>query len=229
MTVRGLILPVLAMASALAMMPAHASQPEAAEQQLEAVVVTAQRIRDQLEAERAVTPGAVTNLDGSDFHERSVVQLADMMRYVPGVYAESYNGNDEVFYSSRGSNLDATDYDKNGIKFLQDGLPITAADGAIVGLLAGLIGATCQFVLSIPIGLLVGPVERQLLERLREMSGSGVAEFNLNRGPGLIGTVLLRLIAFVFTLIVGAIVSTLAGVVGAVLFAKPAPVSTPNP
>jgi hypothetical protein len=107
--------------------------------------------------------------------------------------------------------------------------PITAADGAIVGLLAGLIGATCQFVLSIPIGLLVGPVERQLLERLREMSGSGIAEFNLDRGPGLVGVVLLRLVAFVFTLVVGSIVSTLAGVVGAVLFAKPSPASTPNP
>ena len=33
------------------------------------------------------------------------------------------------FFSSRGSNLDATDYDRNGIKLLQDGLPVTAADG----------------------------------------------------------------------------------------------------
>ncbi len=106
--------------------------------------------------------------------------------------------------------------------------PITAADGAVVGLLAGLIGATCQFVLSIPIGLLVGPVERQLLERLREMSGSGVAEFDLGGGPGFVGGVLLRLIAFVFTLIVSAIVSTVAGVVGAVLFARPASASPPN-
>ena len=38
-------------------------------------------------------------------------------------------GNDELFFSSRGSNLDAVDYDKNGIKLLQDGLPVTAADG----------------------------------------------------------------------------------------------------
>ncbi len=107
--------------------------------------------------------------------------------------------------------------------------PITAADGAIVGLLAGLIGATCQFVLSIPIGLLVGPVERQLLERLREMSGSGAAQFDLGRGPGAVGVVLLRVIAFMFTLVVGSVVSTIAGVVGAVLFAKPSPVSSPNP
>ncbi len=107
--------------------------------------------------------------------------------------------------------------------------PITAADGAIVGLLAGLIGATCQFVLSIPIGLLVGPVERQMLERLREMSGSGVAEFDLDRGPGLVGIVLLRVIAFMFTLVIGSIVSTIAGAVGAVLFAKAGPPPIPHP
>jgi iron complex outermembrane recepter protein len=52
-----------------------------------------------------------------------------MLCYVPGVYFESYNGNDDVFYSSRGSNLDATDYDKNGVKSLQDGKPVSAADG----------------------------------------------------------------------------------------------------
>ena len=100
-----------------------------AEEALETVVVTAQRVKDALEAERALTPGAVTTLDAATFNERSVTQLADMLRYVPGVWAESYNGNDDVFYSSRGSNLDATDYDKNGVKFLQDGLPVTTADG----------------------------------------------------------------------------------------------------
>jgi iron complex outermembrane receptor protein len=48
---------------------------------------------------------------------------------VPGVWAASQNGNDEVFFSSRGSNLDSTNYDQNGVKLLQDGLPVTAADG----------------------------------------------------------------------------------------------------
>ena len=48
---------------------------------------------------------------------------------MPGVWAESSSGSDELFFSSRGSNLDATDYDKNGIKLLQDGLPVTTADG----------------------------------------------------------------------------------------------------
>ena len=108
---------------------ADAGQSNAQQQVPDTIVVTAERIQADLEAERAATPGAVTNLDGAKFYERRVTQLSDMLRYVPGVYAESYNGNDDVFYSSRGSNLDATDYDKNGVKFLQDGLPVTAADG----------------------------------------------------------------------------------------------------
>ncbi len=96
---------------------------------LEEVVITAQRIREQIEAEQALTPGGVTVIDGDDLYERSVTNMTDMLRYVPGVWSESGWGSDELFFSSRGSNLDATDYDKNGIKLFQDGLPVTTADG----------------------------------------------------------------------------------------------------
>ena len=100
---------------------------------------------------------------------------------------------------------------------------ITAADGAVVGLLAGIFGAVIQFVLSVPIGLLVGPVERQMLERLREMSGSMAPGVEMNRGGGALGVVVLRILAFFFTLIVGSAVSTVAGLVGAALFARRTP------
>jgi iron complex outermembrane recepter protein len=135
MIVRNLGLPAsfcaasaLALALSLSVSSSFAAQP-GTDTNLDAVVVSAARLQADIEAERAATPGAVTTLDATAFNERSVTQLADMLRYVPGVWAESYNGNDEVFYSSRGSNLDATDYDKNGVKFLQDGLPVTTADG----------------------------------------------------------------------------------------------------
>jgi iron complex outermembrane receptor protein len=121
--------PLVAGVSAIAPWQASGGESAEREQGPDIVIVTAERIQSGLEAERAFTPGAVTNLDGEQFYARRVTQLSDMLRYVPGVFAESYNGNDDVFYSSRGSNLDATDYDKNGIKFLQDGLPVTAADG----------------------------------------------------------------------------------------------------
>lgn len=108
--------------------PGLAAEPAPATT-LDTIEVTAERIGAAIEAERAVTPGAVTLIDGDTLHERRVSQLAELLRYVPGVWAESFTGADEVFYSSRGSNLDATDYDKNGVKFLQDGLPVTSADG----------------------------------------------------------------------------------------------------
>lgn len=96
---------------------------------LETVRVTAQRVEENLEAERAATPGAVTVVDSDDLYQRNVTGIADMLRYVPGMWAESAAGQDDLFISSRGSNLDSTDYDKNGVKLLQDGLPVTAADG----------------------------------------------------------------------------------------------------
>jgi iron complex outermembrane receptor protein len=95
----------------------------------ESVSVTAERMRAEVEAERRLTPGGVTVVETSDLLRRHVSGLADMMRYVPGVWAESSSGSEELFISSRGSNLDATDYDKNGVKLLQDGLPVTTADG----------------------------------------------------------------------------------------------------
>jgi iron complex outermembrane receptor protein len=100
-----------------------------AQNTLEEVVVTAQRLGEQIEAEQALTPGGVTVIDGEGLYERSVSNLTDLLRYVPGVWSQSGWGSDELFFSSRGSNLDATDYDKNGVKLFQDGLPITTADG----------------------------------------------------------------------------------------------------
>ncbi len=89
----------------------------------------ADQARQELEAEQALTPGAVTLVDGESLRQRSVISLADMLRYVPGLWATSGLTGDSSFLSSRGSNLDATNYDGNGIKLLQDGLPVTAADG----------------------------------------------------------------------------------------------------
>src|SRR5688572_29066211 len=126
-------LPATASAALLSITPAVLqATPAAAQAQaqaLETIVITAERIRDQIETQRTLTPGAVSVVDGADLFRREVSNLADLLRYVPGVWAESSSGSDELFFSSRGSNLDATDYDKNGIKLMQDGLPVTTADG----------------------------------------------------------------------------------------------------
>lgn len=101
----------------------------AANDRLETVLVLGEKIKEDLEAEQALTPGGVTIIDNADFYQRNVANLGDMLRYVPGVWTASGSTGDSTFFSSRGSNLDATNYDGNGIKLLQDGLPVTAADG----------------------------------------------------------------------------------------------------
>ena len=50
--------------------------------------------------------------------------------------------------------------------------PIEPADGALVGLLAGLIGAVVTVALSIPIDLVTGPMQRQLVQRILDMARS---------------------------------------------------------
>lgn len=102
---------------------------------LDDVEVTGQRLspagsnRVDAEAELKLTPGGTTLIDIDNVREGHVAGMADMLRYVPGVWSNSSAGGEELFFSSRGSNLDGIDYDKNGIKLLQDGLPVTSADG----------------------------------------------------------------------------------------------------
>ncbi|HET6630490.1 MAG TPA: TonB-dependent receptor [Woeseiaceae bacterium] len=95
----------------------------------EIVVVGTETDEESLRREVAITPGGIDLVDVEDFRNRNVSSLADVLQYVPGVWSSSESGNDVIFFSSRGSNLDATDYDMNGIKLLKDGLPITTADG----------------------------------------------------------------------------------------------------
>jgi iron complex outermembrane receptor protein len=96
---------------------------------LETVEIHGQQLQLNLQREQSLTPGGVTLLDSADLYQRNVPNLAEMLRYAPGVWSDSATGGSGVFLSIRGSNLDATDYDMNGVKLLQDGLPITTADG----------------------------------------------------------------------------------------------------
>jgi hypothetical protein len=111
-----------------------------------------------------------------------------------------------------------------------DPLPISASDGALVGLLAGLTGAGVQFVLSIPISLLIAPMERAMLARLvdlgatmppemREMIESYARE---SGGTGVALVIVRRIVAFIFMIVIGAIFSTLGGLLGAAIFRRPA-------
>jgi MFS superfamily sulfate permease-like transporter len=110
--------------------------------------------------------------------------------------------------------------------------PIAPGDGALVGLLAGLVGAVVQAIISIPIDLIVGPMERAMVQRFMEMAGNmppdmrDMFERVSREGANPAWFVLRRIFGLVFWLFIGAIFSTLGGLIGAAVFKKTTPPGT---
>ena len=107
--------------------------------------------------------------------------------------------------------------------------PITPADGALVGLLAGLTGAVVRFFVAIPIDFLVAPMEQAMLQRMLDM-GTFPPEVRdmmerYGRGGAMNGAFLVisRIVGLMFWIFVGGVFSTLGGLLGALLFRKHTP------
>lgn len=82
-----------------------------------------------IHAAQAKVPGSVYIVGSDALRQRTVNNLADALRYVPGVMAQSNAGSDDLVLSIRGSNLNSLSYDNSGVALFQDGLPVTTADG----------------------------------------------------------------------------------------------------
>jgi hypothetical protein len=107
--------------------------------------------------------------------------------------------------------------------------PITPADGALVGLLAGLVGALVRTLVAIPIDILVAPMEQAMVQRLLDM-GTLPPEIHdmmerYGRGGGMGGAfvVIGRIFGLMFWACIGAVFSTLGGLLGALIFKKETP------
>jgi hypothetical protein len=111
--------------------------------------------------------------------------------------------------------------------------PINAGDGAIVGLLAGAIGALVGTVLSVPIAMMMGPFQLQMMERIlqgtQDMPPEVRAIFEQMQG-GMGGAAAMG-IGFIFSLFFSlffyAIFGLFGGLLGALIFRKDLP--TPPP
>jgi hypothetical protein len=112
--------------------------------------------------------------------------------------------------------------------------PIEPGDGALVGLLAGLAGAFVQFLVAIPIGIMVAPMERAMLQRVIEIAGTMPPKMrdaierysNSDAQLGVALVMLKHVVSLMVWLFVGAIFSTLGGLLGAMMFRKPMPPGT---
>jgi hypothetical protein len=105
---------------------------------------------------------------------------------------------------------------------------ITIADGALVGMLAGVIGGVIWTFLSIPFEMMTQQAFRPFLERMIESSRDMPPEARdwLERlsGPGGLAWPL-RIISMFFTIVVSLVFAMLGGILGAAIFKKniPAP------
>ncbi len=103
--------------------------------------------------------------------------------------------------------------------------PITPADGAFVGFLSGLAGAVVYLIISLPLNIIIGPMEREMFRRWVEQMGGAEGFRDYAERANLIAAPVRAAIGFVFMLFIGAIFSTLGGLLGVAMFKKP-PVPT---
>jgi hypothetical protein len=104
--------------------------------------------------------------------------------------------------------------------------PISASDGALVGLGAGLIGAIVWQVLAVPVTIFMAPLQARLMERVLDAGDlpENVRQIfqTLRENAGF--SILRFIIGGFFALMVSLIFSTLGGLIGAAMFrTKPTP------
>jgi len=111
--------------------------------------------------------------------------------------------------------------------------PINAGDGAIVGLMAGAIGALVGTVLSVPVAMMMGPFQMQMMERVLQGAQDMPPEVRsiLEQMQGGMGGAAAMGIGFVFSLFFSlffySIFGLFGGLLGALIFRKDAPPPPP--
>ena len=108
---------------------------------------------------------------------------------------------------------------------------ITVADGAVVGLLAGLIGGVIWSLLSIPLAMAARQFTGPFLERVLRSNSDmppEMQDFLESWSSGGAVSVLFRVISMFITIVVSTVFAMLGGILGAAIFKKGAPPSPPG-
>jgi hypothetical protein len=103
--------------------------------------------------------------------------------------------------------------------------PIALGDGALAGLLAGVVGAAVWGVLYLPIHSVTGVWQRRLAERVLDSTADLPPNLRdiIESSQGAGGLVFGLVFGLMFMLVVGGAFSTLGGLLGALIFRKDAP------
>ncbi|HEY8518906.1 MAG TPA: TonB-dependent receptor [Gammaproteobacteria bacterium] len=84
---------------------------------------------DEARARLALRPGGTALVDAASYADRRVGTLTDALGFAPGVFVQPRFGAEEARLSVRGSGLQRT-FHLRGVRLLQDGVPVTLADGS---------------------------------------------------------------------------------------------------
>jgi uncharacterized membrane protein YeaQ/YmgE (transglycosylase-associated protein family) len=98
--------------------------------------------------------------------------------------------------------------------------PITPADGAFVGFLSGVLGAFVYIVIYVPTDVAIGPFEREMLRRALENMGGAEGFRSYFERSEVVPGAFRYVLSFLTMLFVGAIFSTIGGLLGALMFRK---------
>ena len=103
---------------------------------------------------------------------------------------------------------------------------VPASEGAIMGLMAGAIGAVIATVVSIPMTMMMGPFQEQFMERVLSSNPDFPQELRglFEGGFGALGI----LFSLVFNLLVMSIMGLLGGLLGVAVFQKNPPPPPPG-
>ena len=80
------------------------------------------------EAQLDTLPGNVSEIQADQFRDAAIVSMSDALTLTPGVFAQQKEGSEEVRLSIRGSGMNVP-FGLRGILVLQDGTPVSNADG----------------------------------------------------------------------------------------------------
>jgi len=100
-------------------------------QDLDPVLVEAERLRIRTEQSRArldARAGGTALVEAEDFRSGRASTLTDMLAFTPGVYSQNRHG-EEVRFSIRGSGIQRG-FLMRGVQLMQDGIPLSTADGS---------------------------------------------------------------------------------------------------
>lgn len=107
--------------------------------------------------------------------------------------------------------------------------PIQIGDGAIVGLLAGIVGAFVWLFVSIPMNMMMAPFQRGMAQRMMENASNLPPEFRGIFETASTGAAVGVATVFFFfvMLVVSTLFGMLGGIFGALMFRKKSPVVPP--